>query len=542
MNEDFNNIPLSPIPEEEKETPVEAEFTPAEEETPVETEFTPVEEETPVEAEFAPVEEEPKAEEEIKTEAQPEAPQQTAAPQKPENPVYSQQPYTNYAQPNQYTQYQQQGYTPYSGYNTQRTYQQPQYQPQPPVAPKKERKGLKVFAACIAIVLVFALGFGIASIKKENGSNSVADKINSNGPQLNINESPVTPTAASVEGALTTAQIANKVKPSIVGIVVYTQRSNSSAGEGTGVIMGEDKTGEYTYIITCAHVISDAGIQVRVQTEKGETYDAEIVGVDTRTDLGVLRIKAKGLPAAEFGNSNALQVGDSVFAIGNPGGVEFFGSFTGGYVSAIDRPVSSEIGYTMKCIQHDAAINPGNSGGALVNVYGQVIGINSQKIAATDYEGMGFAIPITSAKAIIDDLIQYNYVPNRPKLGITYYPVSASAQYSMIAQIKGLPAGTLIINEISPDSSLADSGVRQYDMITAVDGKPLTTADVLLEKIDNGKVGDKLTLSICRVNSNYSIEEFEVDITLVEDKGGPAPTTTQAYYIDPFEYFNQFGY
>lgn len=453
----------------------------------------------------------------------------------PENPVYTQQPYTSSS-----SNY---GYPPpnYRNYNP-NNYQQYQPAPQPP---KKDRKGLKIFAACLAIILVFSLGFGVASIRKDNNSGSISssnkDK-NNNGPELNINESPVTPTAASVDGALTTAQIAEKVKPSIVGIVVYTQRSNSSAGEGTGVIMGEDKTGEYTYIITCAHVISDAGIQVRVQTEDGTAYDAEIVGIDTRTDLGVLKIKAKGLPAAEFGDSNALRVGDSVYAIGNPGGVEFFGSFTGGFVSAIDRPVSSEIGYTMKCIQHDAAINPGNSGGALVNVYGQVIGINSQKIAATDYEGMGFAIPITAAKEIIDDLIAYNYVPNRPKLGITYYPVSASAQYSMIAQIKGLPAGTLIINEISADSSLAGTNVRQYDMIVAVDGKPLTTADVLLEKIDNGKVGDKMTLSICRVNGDYSIEEFDVEIALVEDKGGSEPVTTTQYYIDPFEYFNQFGY
>ena len=169
------------------------------------------------------------------------------------------------------------------------------------------------------------------------------------------------------------------------------------------------------------------------------------------------------------------------------GSASGFGTLTGGHVSAIDRPVSSEIGYTMKCIQHDAAINPGNSGGMLVNAYGQVIGINSQKIAAMDYEGMGFAIPITSAKEIIDNLIGHGYVPDRPKLGITYYPVSASAQYSMIAQIKGLPAGTLIINEIGSDSSLADTEARQYDMIVAVNGEDLTTADVLLEKIDNGK-------------------------------------------------------
>ncbi len=526
MNDEFNPIPNTP----ENASASEAENTEEIKETVTEeTAQSPAAQEVQ-----QPVSETP-VKEEIPTVDAQEIPN---APPRRENPVYTQQPYTNQAYraaPNG-TYY----------YANQPVYQ---YSP-PPVAPqqpKKKRKGLRIFFSAIAIVLVFALGFGIASIAK--GGNNAPSPSNGNSgsnegaPGLNIHESPVSPTAATVDGALTTAQIAAKVKPSIVGIVVYTQRSNASAGEGTGVIMGEDKDGKYTYIITCAHVISDAGISVRVQTEDGTAYDAEIVGIDTRTDLGVLKIQAKGLPAAEFGNSDSLQVGDSVYAIGNPGGVEFFGSFTGGFVSAIDRPLSSESGYTMKCIQHDAAINPGNSGGALVNVYGQVIGINSQKIAATDYEGMGFAIPITSAKVIIDDLISYNYVPNRPKLGITYYPVSASAQYSMIAQIKGLPAGTLIINEISPDSSLANTEIRQYDMITAVDGKPLTTADVLLEKIDGGKVGDKMKLSICRVNSDYSIQEFEVEITLVEDKGDSTmPTETTAYYIDPFEYFDQFGY
>ncbi|MBQ3044835.1 MAG: trypsin-like peptidase domain-containing protein [Clostridia bacterium] len=540
MNDEFNKNPY--IPENEPETEIKAEET-------VEQDFS----EAAQECSSTPEATREAVENDIPTVDAQEVP--NAAPRQ-ENPVYTQQPYTNqgyYTQQSGTAYYHTNQGTPYNTpvnpqYNQQYN---PQFNQQPaPQKPKKKKKGLKIFAACIAIVLVFALGFGVASIAKSGGSKpgTSADGgktpgSNDGAPDLNINESPVTPTAAAIDGALTTAQIASKVKPSIVGIVVYTQKSNSSAGEGTGVIMGEDASKQYTYIITCAHVISDPGISVRVQTEDGTTYDAEIVGVDTRTDLGVLKIKAKGLPAAEFGNSDALQVGDSVYAIGNPGGVEFFGSFTGGFVSAIDRPVSSEIGYTMKCIQHDAAINPGNSGGALVNVYGQVIGINSQKIAATDYEGMGFAIPITSAKEVIEALIDYNYVPNRPKLGITYYPVSASAQYSMIAQIKGLPAGTLIINEISSDSSLANTEIRQYDMITAVDGKPLTTADVLLEKIDGGKVGDKMKLSICRVNSDYSIQEFEVEITLVEDKGDSTmPETTTAYYIDPFEYFDQFGY
>ena len=471
-----------------------------------------------------------KATEEIKREEAPAVDAQQY--QQPENPSY--QPYGSGSQPD----YQQQ-------YNNYQYNQQSYQQPVMPARDNRSKKGLRIFAALIAIVIVFALGFGASSIMKfsKGGDITTEEKVeNQDAPEVDINKSPVSPTKVSSGGILTPAQIHAKLSPSNVGIVVYTQNSNSSAGEGTGVIMGEDKTGTYTYIITCAHVISDAGIKARIQLHDGTTFDAEIVGFDTRTDLGVLRIKAKGLPAAEFGDSNSLVVGDPVYAIGNPGGVEFFGTLTGGHVSAIDRPVSSEIGYTMKCIQHDAAINPGNSGGMLVNAYGQVIGINSQKIAAMDYEGMGFAIPITSAKEIIDNLIGHGYVPDRPKLGITYYPVSASAQYSMIAQIKGLPAGTLIINEIGSDSSLADTEARQYDMIVAVNGEDLTTADVLLEKIDNGKVGDKLTLSLCRVNGDYSLTEFYVEITLVEDKGGSEPVTTTQYYVDPFEFFNQFGF
>ena len=447
-------------------------------------------------------------------------------------------------QSEQYGPYGNRPYNP-NNYTANRPTYSSGYNP-PPSPPENRNRGLKVFAAIVCVLLVFSLIFSAAVVLKykdkvytpsENSVGTVDSDKKGDGPALNIASAP-----AEVEGALTTAQIAKKVKPSIVGIVVYTNNSSSTAGEGTGVIMGEDSTGTSTYIVTCAHVISDAGIKVKVQTENGTTYDAEIVGFDSRTDLGVVKIKAKGLPAAEFGNSDNLSVGDSVFAIGNPGGVEFFGSFTGGYVSAIDRPVSSDIGYTMKCIQHDAAINPGNSGGALVNVYGQVIGINSQKIAATDYEGMGFAIPTTSAKNIIDSLIAHGYVPNRPKLGISYYPVSASAQYSMIAQIQGLPAGTLIIDKIDKESSLASTEARQYDMIVAVNGKDLTTADVLLELIDKGKVGDTFTLTLCRVNSNYTLSKIEVTARLVEDKGDSQVEVTEPQYVDPFEYFNPFGY
>ena len=444
--------------------------------------------------------------------------------------------------------YGQPGYRP--GYNQAPQYTAAPVPPQTPPAENKSHKGLKIFLCAVALIVVFALGAGVAAIAKNRGGNNtikpgVSERTTADSAELTINADTGNNRknkTSSKGDALTPAEIAEKVRNSNVGIVVYSNNSTSAAGEGSGVVMGQDSTGDYTYIITCAHVIDSPGIKVSVQTENGDHYDAEVVGYDTRTDLGVLKVKATDLQEAEFGDSDALSVGDPVYAVGNPGGVEFFGSFTGGFVSSINRPISSEIGYTMKCIQHDAAINPGNSGGMLVNQYGQVVGINSQKIADSSYEGMGFAIPISSAKQIIDDLIKYSYVPNRPKLGITYYAVSASKQYNMIAQIKGLPAGTLIINEISSDSSLTGTDARKYDMIIAVNGEDLTTADVLLEKIDNGKVGDKLTLTLCRVNSDYSIDEFDISVTLVEDKGEVETTTEAPTYVNPFDYFFNYGF
>jgi len=309
--------------------------------------------------------------------------------------------------------------------------------------------------------------------------------------------------------------------------------------------MGENKDHTCTYIITCAHVISGEGVKAVVQLHDGKQYDAEIVGYDSRTDIGVLKIKATGFTAAEFGDSTKLSVGETVYAIGNPGGTEFFGSFTNGMVSAISRTVSSQIGYSMECIQHTAAISPGNSGGALINEYGQVVGINSLKISDSNYELMGFAIPISSAKEIIDDLIAYGRVPNRPKLGISYFSNTSNQQYNMIVQIKGLPAGSLIIADINEDSDLANSSAQVGDLITAVNGKELSTSEVLLEAIENSKVGDTLTLTLCRISSNYQTKEFNVKVKLVEDTGNTASAsskqqekTTQqsndSFYYNPF--------
>ena len=400
----------------------------------------------------------------------------------------------------------------YQGYNNQ-TYGSPA--PPVPDEPEKKSKGPKVAVALViilSIVAVIAMILGVIGIQnKEEGQ---SDNSNSNSPTLSLEESQGEGEIS--EDGISSVSVAEDVRQSVVGVTVYL--NNQVVSEGSGIIMDSNDT-KYTYIITCAHVINMENCAIEVQLLDETTYRATIVGYSTRDDIGVLKIEAQGLHAAKFADSDDLKVGERVYAVGNPGGAEFFGSFTGGFVSAIDRTISTNsIGYTMQCIQHDAAINPGNSGGALVNSNGYVVGINSSKIASEEYEGMAFAIPITSAKKVIDSIIANGYVPNQPKLGITYSAASQNQTYSMIVQLQKLPAGTIIVREIQDDSSLVNTDLQVGDMITAVNGKEMTSSNVLADVIESGKVGDKITLSVCRVDRNFDIKEFTVEATLVEDK------------------------
>ena len=370
------------------------------------------------------------------------------------------------------------------------------------------------------------------------------DYVNEDGPELEIQDNGKKDDDSddikiSDGKVLTPTQIAKKADNISVGVLVYSQNSTQKlAGEGTGILMSLDDKKEYTYVITCAHVVDESNVSIMIQTNKGEKFDAEKVGVDVKTDIAVLKIKTNKLECAVFGNSNKLKVGDTVYAIGNPGGTEFFGSFTNGMISAIDRPIDSEIGYTMKCIQHTAPINSGNSGGALLNSYGQVVGINSAKIMATGFEGMGFSIPITDAKEIVDQLIKYGRVTGRAKLGISYYTASNSEKSSMIIRHNDLPTGSLIIGEINSDSDLVNKDVQVNDIIVAVDGKKLTESSILLERIENGKVGDELKLKIVRFDANYNMKEFDITVKLVEDKGTvekKQEEETTNFFFNPFE-------
>ncbi len=463
---------------------------------------------------------------------------------------------------------------PYSApYNAQQS--QPQYNPAPynadnqygnaprypqnpysmpaPSPKKKKNTGRNIFIAlvCACIVIAsLAMGFAFtedngSDIKTEQGDNSSSknDKNKIPAADAKAEDSPNTFSEYSGKGAMTPEQIYEEAKEFNVGVIVYAQ--NQKVGEGSGIIVGADKKDKNTYIITAAHVIADQGVNVQIQTFDGKEYDATIVGVDPKTDIGVLRVEKTGFKAATFGNSDKLNVGQKVYAIGNPGGTVFFGSFTNGIISAIDRPVaSSASAYDLPCIQHNAAINPGNSGGALLNEFGQVIGLNSSKITDTEYEGMGFSVPSNTMLEIYQELVKNGYVTNRPMLGISYYTVASDYTYSAIAWKNNLPYGSIVIAAMTDDSDLPKQGIKVGDIVTAVNGKALDSTDVLLEVIEKSNVGDTITLSVCRLNNSGAVStKFDAKVKLVEDKGETA-TPQQEQTTDPFSsYFgNEFGY
>ena len=418
---------------------------------------------------------------------------------------------------------------------------------------QKKSNGGKVFGivtGALCLILIVALVVVIITGSKKNVN--VPDTANAgvseeevsggeNVDELVTAESPEAVGKTGAKGELNAKEIYQKVLATSVGVLVYN-KSDTLASEGSGVLFQQDNDGKYTYVVTCAHVISDANVTIMVQMHDEQQYKAEIVGYDHRTDIGVLKIEASDLQLAEIGDSDKLAVGDTVYAIGNPGGVEFANSFTSGMISALDRPVnSSSSGYTMECIQHTAAINPGNSGGALVNVFGQVIGINSMKIVDDEYEGMGFSVPSSVFVDIVNNIIAHGYVANRPKLGITYVAAQNYNSYGMFVAIKELPKGSIVIYSIAADSSLVNTEAQEGDLIVAVNGVDLDDSSYLPELVEESKVGDKLTLSLVRINRDYSYEEFEVTVTLVEDRGNTVmveETTTEQQ--NPEDYFRDY--
>ncbi len=268
----------------------------------------------------------------------------------------------------------------------------------------------------------------------------------------------------------------------------------------TGIVLSEDGL-----ILTNAHVIEGCDSAV-VVLQNDREFEASLIGTDRTSDIAVLKIEAEDLTPAVFGESDALSVGEAVAAIGNPLGEEFRATLTNGIVSAIDRGVSYD-GHSMNLIQTNTAINEGNSGGALLNMYGQVVGVTNMKMMSSfsSIEGIGFAIPSTTVRNVVNALVKDGEVRGRPAVGVTVgaIPDKAAEHYE-------LPEG-LYVSAVSEDSDAFVKGIREGDIITAVNGEPARTSDDILKVRDSLAVGDTITFTIWREGRT-----FDVDVALVE--------------------------
>lgn len=419
------------------------------------------------------------------------------------------------------------------------------YAPYPPMTPrppkKKANAGLIALIVVLCVLLVGSMaGFFVYFVSEnskkqdDNSSNSYSFTMPNYGyniPSTQPTTAPVSehkesdysdkadanfkgvaleskPKDADTNKSYTAESAFNKVSDSVVGIVGYTDEITTvenSATQGSGIILTSDG-----YVVTNAHVIgnSKTAYLLQVITSDGKSYNAGVVGYDSRTDIAVLKMDdAKDLKAATFGNSENIELGEDIIVVGNPGGLDYQNSITKGIVSAVDRKMSSTS--LVKYIQTDAAINPGNSGGPIVNLYGQVIGIATAKIVSEKYEGMGFAIPSATAKDIIDTLMKKGYVEGRVKIGITGSNVSSD-----FASAYGVPKG-IMVDEISKDGPCYGTELKTDDIITGIDDKEIQSFSDIYEILETHKPGDKIVIKYYRMSDQST---GEVEVTLAEDK------------------------
>ena len=273
----------------------------------------------------------------------------------------------------------------------------------------------------------------------------------------------------------------------------------------------------YDLFVTNYHV-TEGFRTVAIHDNERNPYLAKVVLANPAMDIALLAAEGdfSSLPDISLAEDDTLTIGRKVYVAGYPYGMPF--TITEGSVSSPKQLMDGKY-----YIQTDAAVNPGNSGGALVNEYGQVIGINSSKIASTEYEGMGFAVPSSTAVDTANSLIKNGYVAGRAKIGVTYNTITsynnADAILSALTE-KGFKnaKGTMVINQVSSDSDLAGKQVKKYDMIVAVNGKTMTSTDVMTQVLSDSKPGDTIKLTIARIENNQ-IKTFKVDCKLIENKG-----------------------
>ena len=375
--------------------------------------------------------------------------------------------------------------------------------PQPPK--KHSRKGLWIFLAVMAVLVMAAVAAALIAGPEDGGT---ADDDHDASSIVDIFDKDI-PTIDRVEGdpelrffctaaegeALTAQEVYAAVNPSVVMVAVAIDEEKASIG--TGVILTEDG-----YVVTNAHVIA-GGLSAWVALDTGEVLDAELVGFDSNEDLALLKlVDGQGLPAARLGDSDACVVGDQVYAIGNPLGVELRGTLTNGLISAIDRQVTME-GRVMTMLQTTAALNNGNSGGPLINDQGQVIGINTMKMsggktATATVEGLGFAVPTRRVVAVINDIMATGAFHGIPSLGIYVgQEMQADGAYQ------------LVIYDVTEDYGAAEAGLLPGDVILAADGAEVHETWELLDLRGRHIVGESMVLTVQRGD-----QVFDADVTL----------------------------
>lgn len=350
---------------------------------------------------------------------------------------------------------------------------------------KPMSKGLRVFAAVMAGVILLTAasvtGYFLGRNKSSYTSKSKAN-ISLAAKPANTDE-------------MTAAQVYDKVNESVVGITVYNTAGNGS--QASGVFYSEDG-----YIVTNDHIYSEVpAAKFKIYTSDGKQYDAKYVAGDKISDLAILKIDGGSFTPAVFGDSEQIVYGENVVAIGRPSDATEASSITKGIISSVARRVKTTTSYSAKLIQTDSAINPGSSGGALVNMYGQVVGITSSKLAGVSYDAVGYAIPTKTMKRICSELIKQGKVVSRAKLGITYTAIN-----SVTAEIGGYSHEGLYVASVSEDSDLYGK-IGEGDIITGINGTEVTSDDIVLDIIDNCSAGDKISVTV--VTKSGAEKNFE---------------------------------
>lgn len=351
--------------------------------------------------------------------------------------------------------------------------------------------------AIMAVTAFSAIGIYKLSTEKRTATQPAASEVSGGNAAGSSGTAGGTVNISGYDLDIVPSQVAAKVIPSVVCIQNYQQSQSqlpfaqtlsgeeqlTLAAEGSGIVYTEDG-----YIITNAHVVENSSL-LKVVLNNEEVYEAKLIGLDADTDLALLKIEATGLTPIEIGDYDALAVGDFVMAVGNPGGMEFSSSVTFGIVSAKDRPMDIDGGYTMNTIQTDAAINPGNSGGALVNMDGKLVGINSAKYVATGYEGLGFSITVEEALPIVESLKEYGEVKGRSRLGVTGMIID-----ELVANRYGLTPG-FYVNEVTNENA---GTLKAGDVITAVDGAEVSSESDIKNALQKKQAGDSVTIKYWR--------------------------------------------